>query len=437
MDVIWTAEFAEAGWILPWEGERRSRRASEGKLEGPLKTVRVQGQGLGDPVHDQHAAALVPQGPRGRRRPRTHLGRDDRRGRRAKGTAVEVQARQYEGLTVWFNSLIAGAGGQIVDQNGDVKVDDSAKRAAEIESKLAKSTGRAARHVHQRGGPGAPGLRVGPLRLPGQLPVHLSERRGRRARTSRRTWAGRATRARTPDKPSRPPLGGINIGVSAYSNKPDLAFEAAECLASEENQAIAAERAACRRPPSRSTTTRRSRRPIPFADLLRESIEAARAAPGDARLQRHLAGDPEDVPPAGRGRPERHRRARCSDRIEQGGRREDLLMEAAPPPRRGRPQPRRRQEEGHDRPRPGRAQARLDAVRARGDRDADRHRLSDRLRVLAVAPALRPALPRRQGVRRPRELQRRADVEHLVVGRLEHAASSPSSRWRSSSCSAW
>ena len=33
------------------------------------------------------------------------------------------------------------------------------------------------------------------------------------------------------DEPSRPPLGGINIGVSAYSNKPDLAFEAAECLA--------------------------------------------------------------------------------------------------------------------------------------------------------------------------------------------------------------
>ena len=50
---------------------------------------------------------------------------------------MEVQARQYEGLTVWINSLIAGAGGQIVDQNGDVKVDDSAQKAAEIESKLA------------------------------------------------------------------------------------------------------------------------------------------------------------------------------------------------------------------------------------------------------------------------------------------------------------
>ena len=43
------------------------------------------------------------------------------------------------------------------------------------------------------------------------------------------------------DKPSRPPLGGFNIAVSAYSKNPDLAFEAAECLASPENQALSAE----------------------------------------------------------------------------------------------------------------------------------------------------------------------------------------------------
>ena len=43
MDVIWTAEFAEAGWILPWEGERADR-ATEGKLDGPLETVEYQDQ---------------------------------------------------------------------------------------------------------------------------------------------------------------------------------------------------------------------------------------------------------------------------------------------------------------------------------------------------------------------------------------------------------
>ena len=43
LDVIWPAEFAEAGWIVPWEGERRSA-AEEGKLEGPLKTVEYKGK---------------------------------------------------------------------------------------------------------------------------------------------------------------------------------------------------------------------------------------------------------------------------------------------------------------------------------------------------------------------------------------------------------
>ena len=53
------------GRLDPAVGRASDRSvAEEGKLEGPLKTVRVQGQGLGDPVHQQHAAALVPQGPR-------------------------------------------------------------------------------------------------------------------------------------------------------------------------------------------------------------------------------------------------------------------------------------------------------------------------------------------------------------------------------------
>ena len=43
LDVIWTAEFAQAEWILPWEGQRREA-ATEGKLDGPLETVDYQGK---------------------------------------------------------------------------------------------------------------------------------------------------------------------------------------------------------------------------------------------------------------------------------------------------------------------------------------------------------------------------------------------------------
>jgi multiple sugar transport system substrate-binding protein len=39
------------------------------------------------------------------------------------------------------------------------------------------------------------------------------------------------------DQESAPPYGGINIAVGAFSDHPDLAYEAAECAVSEENQA--------------------------------------------------------------------------------------------------------------------------------------------------------------------------------------------------------
>ena len=213
----------------------------------------------------------------------------------AKKTHVEVQARQYEGLTVWVNALIAGAGGQIVNQAGDVKVDDTAKTAAEIDQQAGQVGGGAARHVHQRRGPGAPGLRGGPLVLRGQLPVRLSERGATSARTSRRTWAGRATRARDKDEPSRPPLGGINIGVSKYSETPDLAFEAAECIANEQHQGDAAELGGL--PPTTESVyeTDAGQEGLPVRRPAARVDRGRRAAPGDARLQRHLAGDPEDA----------------------------------------------------------------------------------------------------------------------------------------------
>ena len=61
MDVIWTAEFAEAGWILPWDGAA-PRPGHRGQARGPAQDRGVPGQGLGHPLHHQLAAALLPQG---------------------------------------------------------------------------------------------------------------------------------------------------------------------------------------------------------------------------------------------------------------------------------------------------------------------------------------------------------------------------------------
>ena len=72
---------------------------------------------------------------------------------------------------------------------------------------------------------------------------------------------------------SKPPLGGINIGVASFSKKQDLAFEAAECLASEANQLVAAEKGGLA-PSSTAVYDKPAlKKAFPFSDLLQESIE--------------------------------------------------------------------------------------------------------------------------------------------------------------------
>jgi multiple sugar transport system substrate-binding protein len=43
MDVVWTAEFAEAGWIKPWPAAEAAK-VRQGTLPGPLKTATYKGR---------------------------------------------------------------------------------------------------------------------------------------------------------------------------------------------------------------------------------------------------------------------------------------------------------------------------------------------------------------------------------------------------------
>jgi multiple sugar transport system substrate-binding protein len=75
------------------------------------------------------------------------------------------------------------------------------------------------------------------------------------------------------DRESRPPLGGFNIGIGAYSKKKDLAFAAAECLASEQSQLVAAEKGGLA-PSSEAVYDKPAlKKAFPFAELLRQSID--------------------------------------------------------------------------------------------------------------------------------------------------------------------
>jgi multiple sugar transport system substrate-binding protein len=276
MDVIWTAELAEAGWILPWEGERRSA-ATDGKLEGPVKTVEYQGKVYGIPFTSNTQLLWY-------RKDRVDAPPEDFTWDEMidqavdNGTVVEVQARQYEGLTVWVNSLIAGAGGEIVNQEGDVKVNDTARRAAEIVSKLGKSPAAPPGMSTNAEDQARQGFESGRSDYQVNYPfVYPSAAEVGEDFQKNMGWA-RYPRS-DKGRPSRPPLGGINIGVSAYSETPDLAFEAAECIANEEHQATAAELGGL--PPTTEAVyeTDKVRKAYPFADLLRASIEDAAPRP--------------------------------------------------------------------------------------------------------------------------------------------------------------
>jgi multiple sugar transport system substrate-binding protein len=159
---------------------------------------------------------------------------------------VAVQANKYEGYVVWINALISGAGGELAtDTSGglDMKlqIDSPAgEKAAAIIEKLAHSSAAPADlSVAQEGQAGAtfggsqgafmvnwtyifnnyeatdPGFNkdIGYTRYP-------------------QTVAG---------EPSRPPYGGIGLGVSAYSDHVDDAMKAVECITSPENQEVNAE----------------------------------------------------------------------------------------------------------------------------------------------------------------------------------------------------
>ena len=275
MDVIWTAELAEAGWIQPGEGERRAL-AEKDKLEGPLKTVEYKGKVWAIPF-TSNTELLWYRKDRVDPPPKDFTWDEMIDDAKSNGTVVEVQARQYEGLTVWINSLIAGAGGQIVDQNGDVKVDDSAKRAAEIVRKLADEAAPPGMSTNNEDA-ARQGFESGRSDYEVNYPfVYPSAAAVGEDFQKNMGWA-RYPRT-DKDKPSRPPLGGINIGVSKYSNKRDLDFEAAECLANETHQGAAAELGGL--PPTTKSVydTAQVKKAYPFADLLRESIQAAAPRP--------------------------------------------------------------------------------------------------------------------------------------------------------------
>jgi multiple sugar transport system substrate-binding protein len=138
MDVIWTPEFAEAGWLLPVTGESL-KQATEGTLKGPLTTATWKGKLVGIPLAS-NVQQLWYRKDRVPKPPETwdemiamakKLPKDQ--------GLMQEQGARYEGLVVWFNSLVRSGGGEITDEEGNPTLDETAVDAARIIRDFARS----------------------------------------------------------------------------------------------------------------------------------------------------------------------------------------------------------------------------------------------------------------------------------------------------------
>ena len=290
MDVVWTAEFAEANWIKPWP-ERFAAELRKGTLAGPAEDRDLQGQDLGGAGQHQHAAALVPQGPG--QEPGRHVGRPDRRRPRRcpRRGRIEIQGAQYEGTTVWFNSLVASAGGTIVDDEQADAERRRGQRAAAIMQQARHLEGRrpvarARRRRTRTARPSSPATR------PSRSTTRSSIRAPRRAtRRSSSRSAGSAYPGSSAGKPPSAPIGGINWGVGGYTKHPTEAFEAAACLRNEQNQREAAAKGGLPPTLAKIYADPKFEKDYPVRRPDQAVSRDRRRAPADPGLRGRLAGD--------------------------------------------------------------------------------------------------------------------------------------------------
>jgi len=206
------------------------------------------------------------------------------------GTTVEEQGKRYEGYMVWVNAMVLGAGGTILDktdQGRDAVVESgspAAQRAAQIIHKLATSPAadpslstadeEIGRHAFQTAKGGFM------LNWPYVYAAMQADVKAGSLSKSVFDDVGWAPYPRVDaDKPAKPPLGGINVGISNYSLHKQQAYDFVKCLVSPESEKI---QLLVNGDPEANSTVYDDpevKKAIPMADLVKASIANAGPRP--------------------------------------------------------------------------------------------------------------------------------------------------------------
>jgi multiple sugar transport system substrate-binding protein len=279
MDVIWTSEFANAGWIREWTGDD-AQAATENVFDSVVDTATFEGKLYGAPLNSNtqvlwYRTDLVDQPPT------TWQQMLDESSRLAPEGIVQVQANRYEGLTAWFNSMVESAGTTILAGPDELALEEGpTEEALALMGELANSPSAAAPDFDTSDeGSAAIGFEAGSSAFMLNYTFAFASATAN-APDIAENMAAAKWPAVSEGQPSRPPLGGFNLGISEFSENPELAFEAATCLTNEQSQLTFTELDGL--PPARENlySDRVVQKAYPdFAELVRRSIDQAAPRP--------------------------------------------------------------------------------------------------------------------------------------------------------------
>jgi multiple sugar transport system substrate-binding protein len=275
MDVVWTAEFAEAGWIKPWPA-RFANQLKQGTLAGPLKTATYKGQIWAAPANTNtqllwYRKDLVPNPAS------TWDGLIDQAIKLPKAGRIEIQGAQYEGVVVWFNSLVASAGGTIVSNN-QVTLGQAGERAAQIMRRLATSKAGDPSISAQKEDQNRLAFEQGTAAFEVNYPFIYPSAKANAPQIFKQI-AWKPYPGVDQGKPGKAPIGGINWGVGAYTKHPTEAFAAASCMRNEQNQREAAAKGGLPPTLAKIYDDPKFKKDYPFSDLIRSQVASGTVRP--------------------------------------------------------------------------------------------------------------------------------------------------------------
>jgi trehalose/maltose transport system substrate-binding protein len=237
LDVVWEAEFAEAGWIQPWTGARR-QQVERDAVKAALDTATWKGRLVAAPFNSNtqllwYRKDLVPHPPRTWAQ---MLSQAEALARQGKPHDIEIQGASYEGYTVWVNAMVASAGGHILSDDGQrVVLGPAAAKGVSLIGQLARSPAADPSLGVQMEDANRLAFETGKAAFEVNYPfVYPSAQQNAPAIAKQMAWT---EYPRVDAKlPSRPPVGGIDLAVSAFSTHQPQAFDAIQCLRDRDNQ---------------------------------------------------------------------------------------------------------------------------------------------------------------------------------------------------------